>query len=73
MDDIASANDQAAPVPSRFLPALIAELAAELAVKKVGDPSKRAELQQRAREFWVEAERGDASRASIQIMPELHW
>lgn len=63
--------DQSLPVPSRFEPALIAGLAAEIANKKLQDPQRRAEAAMRAKELWQEAIYGDSSRASVFIRPEV--
>ncbi len=65
------AYDQSLPVPSRFEPALIAALAAEIGSKKIQDPGRRAELRAIAKELWVEAVFGDTTRASIFLRPEF--
>lgn len=72
-DGVGDTNDQSLEVPSRFEPALIADLAAELALKKIADPGRRSEMMMRAKELWLEAERGDASRASLRFVPEVNW
>lgn len=61
--------DQSVVVPERFEPALIAALAAEIAKKKV--PDRAPIMAQYAQEQWAEAERGDSSRSSVFIVPEL--
>ena len=72
-DGVAAANDQSLEVPSRFEPAIVAALASALALKKVDDPQRRAEMDKRAKELWLEAERADSTGASIRFMPEVAW
>jgi hypothetical protein len=72
-DGVEDANDESLEVPSRFEPALIADLAYELSLKKVGDPARRAEMRDRAAMLWSEAERGDAMRQTIRFVPVVRW
>lgn len=61
------ANDTSIQVPGRFEPAFVAELAAEISVKKA--PDRYPMLSMRAKELWREAERGDSGNQSLFIIP----
>lgn len=57
-------------IPARFEPVLVAELAAELALKRAQLPLHQ-QLSVRAMNMWLEAERGDSSGAPLYIRPDL--
>ncbi len=73
-DEAAGYGDQAAPVPDRFVPALIAGLAYELGKKlnpsKVSD-QKVLMLKADYDEKWARAEMGDTQRVSIYLRPNM--
>lgn len=73
-DDVSAPGDGSAPVPFRFMPALVAGLAYEIGKKhhprEVSD-GKLMQLKSDYDEKWLHAEKGDAQRASIWMRPNM--
>jgi hypothetical protein len=58
-------------MPYRFLPVVVAGLAAKIAVKRLTDPNKIMFLRNEYEEAWQDALAGDRDRASWRFRPAL--
>ena len=68
----ASGNADTDPdVPYRFLPAVVAGLAAKLAVKKLSDQDRIQLLKFEYEEAWADAVAGDRDRAAFRLIPHI--
>jgi hypothetical protein len=69
IEDAGAPASNTADVPYRFLPALVAGLAAKIAEKKVTDVNKVMKMQMDAELTWQDAVAGDRDRASMRFRP----